>query len=370
MIFGGSACDEIKLYGEDCSDIIGFHSQMLEHLSYFEQLEKEKAYKDVAFLEGETVKIEYMMKNGKSVIRSYTIPKTGDGLEILNDLVAYGNSPENFMRKAIFEKYDEIDAFESGNTMTALYTLWRDRAIAGAEEIEITLNQQECMRLYQAIIADAMAGDLAKYNAEYLISLDDEELEEGEENKYYISMKFQNPEDENEKETIIIRYGRACTNILNELVSLGYAKNVEQFCWEDVTCVKKADEVYLDEVFCYEYEKIDMFGNAYVEFGPFDATENGEISSDIYIQNDSTKVKELYDAIIRDWLDGKLIKYNAVHYGLDYEGEWYCGKDRVYSITINFVVPETSSDKTVNIYYGSDCENIIDTIASFKELGL
>ena len=92
---------------------------------------------------------------------------------------------------------------------------------------------------------------------------------------------------------------------------------------------------------------------------------------DVMKELTSSQSKKIYEAIIADGLEGRLHKYNS-YYGGDYEkvqGATHRIHIEVVKLTSNknsrgIVSQEYKDYHYINLYFGKDCENIIDAIVS------
>lgn len=362
-IFGESTC-RVNFYGEDIQKLIDIHEKIVANLSYFEQIDRESMVGNSSTYE--RIKIRYFLSDGTELSRSYRVPYLEIGEEIITEVIALEMAPERLLERAIGDDYKELTEFDAAYISIAYYNMWRDRAVIDAEKKDVTLTSEECEGLYQAIIADAMAGNLLKYNVRHLCDEHTGDIE-SDEKTYTIHMNTKTSEDGSDN-SIYFYYGKDCTNILNELVRMGYIKSADLFCWEDTYMVKSDPEIYLEKIFCLEYEKVEEFVDSYLDIGYYKTQEDGAKITEYktYMALDLEQSKVLYDAIIADWLEGSLIKYNWKDYissgGITSEQI----NGNVFEITLNYAMPESNNYNSAFIRYGKDCTNIINAITELK----
>jgi hypothetical protein len=76
-------------------------------------------------------------------------------------------------------------------------------------------------------------------------------------------------------------------------------------------------------------------------------------------------MKILYEAVIKDWLDGKMLKYNVDSF-MSYDGynpQRYQGVNNVFYIVLSYKIPEDLRNSgSVVVHFSRDCANIIDAL--------
>lgn len=338
----------MDLDGPESQLAVEAHQLILDNLTYLEKVDEEGLY---SYEETKTIIFEYYLYDGTYMQRYYKIPMDdGLGQSIIDQFTEYENTAEWFLESLGIEDYKEITDFVAGEVTYATYEFWKDGVVLSAESKNVELTLEESERLFSAMIADVEAGTLQKYKNE----TDD---------IYLLSFNFYDPEEPEKIIQITVRYGKDCASILNELVSLGYLESLEHFCWEAPYAVTPDLEVYLGDIFCYEYEQVEQFQYGEVQLGYHTLDENGQKQS-VYgtcLLTDDAQTKVIYDAICQEWIDGTLIKYNTYYYPY-YVTDEYSGPDNVYTILLDFVVPNTNGMGDSVIRFGSDCERIIQAL--------
>lgn len=242
-----SAGYDSKYEGESVQTVVDIHKEIIDNLSYYEELDRSNYYwyNDVDY---EWIRISYVLKDGETFIRSYKIPMKGDGKEIIDTIITVESEPENFLRNTFCYDYENITEFTYGYME---FTTWSDKVSANWDWQAESLTKEQMAILFDAIIADAKAGTLIKYNINY--------FSKGEAYKYKpftISMEFNIPEN-GEKDykywnyqnlylnetpysqyygdvlfySGLIAFGYDCVNIINAMVECDIIEAPEDIYW-------------------------------------------------------------------------------------------------------------------------------------------
>lgn len=231
---------EITLYGEDAAAILEIQKDILEKADYIEaQVEAGNRYYEV-------VHFKFQPENGPWIIRRYPLSRDDENLKAIYEKIkALEEDEENYLTNTFGEKYSEVTTFYSGN-LHAFFIRPEDRAkeefYPDSNYNSVSLDEVEVKELYYALIADAKAGNLMKYNlnggkdiySEVNISL--EYLLPGEENNdemnwnkeegyavedsYYKNVKY-----------VHLAIGPDCENVINKLIELEIIESVEHVWW-------------------------------------------------------------------------------------------------------------------------------------------
>lgn len=364
--------------GENIQKIIDIHEKILENIDEYEEAYWNNYNYSYYYDEYDTewIYISYYLKDGSYISRKYRIPYEGDGKEIIDAMKEMEKAPENFLRNLLGRNYQSAQKFSYGYIDIAAYAKADDAGVVMAEYFTEELTTTQSQKLYQAIIADGLAGNLTKYNSLYSSDYDDSaelvdtgkvytihmETYSSENSKYDSSYGYY--EDYN---YIDVSFGKDCYNIINAIDELGLENldSAADIYWGDEG-VKIIPKVSLQNFICYEYDRIENFEAGYLGIGYYAGEELGNNPPTEYDGNfeiDAEQSRILYDAVVADWLDGKMLKYNW-HNFPNYVGPIYDGSDNVFSITLNLLKPDEYNYKTVEIMYGSDCTNIIEALVS------
>ena len=195
------------------------------------------------------------------------------------------------------------------------------------------LDGKEASRLYQAIIADAMAGNLMKYNSVHVCD-EHVELYRGDKNIFWISLNGMDK---------TIYYGSDCTNIINAIVQMGYVDDVDAFCWEDYGYTGEAPDLNIEDMLCdsYEYVKVFYEGSVDIRKAP------GNYMS---IKLDEIQTETLYWVITKEWIAGNLSQYDPYEQG------------NVCYMSVEYMDPSNGMRTTSFFTFGSDCAYVIENL--------
>ncbi|MBR3810900.1 MAG: ABC transporter permease [Agathobacter sp.] len=243
---------------ERVGEITEIHETILRELDAIEKLSEDgdRYYN--------SVRISYQLTNGEYITRRYMLPT---GLETLKRVVdkisELEADEENFLRYLLCDRYDEVILFESG-WLEAPFINGDERLDAdGVPNINYESKIVDVMQakaLYEAIVADAKAGTLIKYNTnlyayeEYGYDMETY-FKSGE---AYLNIKFKDPEDVEDKAELTnktdsmntgsvsyevvyeeydgwmnanISFGPDCENIVNTLIDCRLIESVEDIWW-------------------------------------------------------------------------------------------------------------------------------------------
>ena len=363
--------------GQNIQKIIDIHEKILENIDEYEEAYWNNYNYYYEAYDTEWIYISYRLKNGGTISRDYRIPYEGAGKEIIDAMKELEKAPENLLSNLLGQNYKDAKKFSYGYIDIAVYAEANDvTGVKRVDYISEELTNTQSQKLYQAIIADGLAGNLTKYNSNYSNYYDDssEVVDTGKVYSIHMEVyttdngKYNNSYDYYEDYNYInVSFGKDCVNIINAINELGLKNldSAENIYWGEEE-YKVIPEVSLQNFICYEYDQIENFEAGWLGIGYYAGEEFGNnppTEYDRHFEIDAEQSRVLYDAIVADWLDGKMLKYNCTSFP-NYEGPMYYGSDNVFSITLNLLKPDENNYKTVEIMYGSDCSNIIDALVS------
>ncbi len=377
----------VRYEGEDISAVTEVHEKILDNLSYYQKLDDTNYYWDYDGSEYENISIYYVMKDGEAFYRSYRIPIEGEGKEIIDKIYSYEQKPENFLKNEFCNDYEAVTSFSAG------YVDFQYYVEGGSVEYYTQgLAKTYIKTIYDAIIADTMAGNLMKYNTYYMSS--DYESDKYNSTTYYIQFDFEIPNAEDEKsfwdyyneqynqfvsshafevDMIVgnqagIAFGKDCTNIINALYECGIINEAWKLYWgEELNWEQDSVSEFLNGSlgFDIDYYEIDKFYDGTVHFARYETNDNGEkVYSNESVVLTGSQVKQLYYELIGDIKEGRLYKYNPDY---AYWEDKYVGDESVFLLSIGFEHPIMETYYTVEYRFGSDCEYIIKKLV---ELGI
>ena len=247
---------EVTFSDERVGEIVGIHESILGELDLIEELYENGDY------HYNSVRISYQLTNGECITRRYMLPTGIEALKpVVDKIVELEADEENFLRYLLGDRYDEVKFFESGY-LEAPFIKGDERSdadgIPNTSYESIIIDATQVKALYEAIVADAKAGTLVKYNAnayayeEYGYDL--ESYVKGSD--AYLNIRFKHPEDEvvltDKTETTYygsvsyetvdegygeswieayISFGPDCENIVNTLINCELIESVEDIWW-------------------------------------------------------------------------------------------------------------------------------------------
>ncbi len=233
---------EIKYTGDKANEFIDLQKEILANQDEFEP------YND----DGLGVNFTYILKNGKKVVRQYTVPTEGEGLDILKTIYDLECNPDNYRQ---YSMGTDIVGVTGGRL--SLY----DEYLNYISEAEFT--PDEAQKVFEGILKDIDAGNIQKYNLGYTYMLT------GDENpKQYssdLSLEFKLSKDSQaESEEYISRslfglvetvetstvysyseggdnirdlyfsFGPECTNTINALIEINAIDSADELhCYPD-----------------------------------------------------------------------------------------------------------------------------------------
>ncbi len=238
---------DVTLDGADAEEIIRIHEKLLEYNDYCEEFQNSGNW------EYDYVHISYTMKNGDYISRGYLIPYEYEEMKsIALSIVDLENDVENLLSYLLCENYEEISEFSYGS-LSAYFVPKGLNEEANYENTYyeyLDLSSEQAEVLCEAIIADAKAGTLMKYN-KFISTYDDEELAKSSETSLEIEFKNPNIDFESFDEFVDynneigqwdmytdeywiythVSFGPDCENLVTALIELGIIDSVDDIFW-------------------------------------------------------------------------------------------------------------------------------------------
>ena len=240
----------ITYKGKDIEKVLDLHEDILDY------------YEDYGTDSWRTknIQITYKLIGGMVVTRSYPISYEGEGLKLLERVMAEELKGENFLKHWVTESYDKVDKFTVGSLELPVFS-----EEYGVNYNYIDIDAEDCQVLYDAMVADALAGTLAPYNVHYYYMNGDKyesygtsaylrlefeipeedrnqnEVEDEEVNGGVYSTYEVLPDDWNERGYVNLTFGSDCENIVQAMIELEIIDSVE-----DIFGDSRVDEDYTD----------------------------------------------------------------------------------------------------------------------------
>lgn len=371
----------VRYEGEDVSAVTEVHKKILDNLSYYEELDETNYYWNYADIDYERIYIYYVLKSGEAFYRSYRVPMEDEGKEIIDAIYAIEQQPENFLKNEFCNSYEDVTEFTEGYIDFQYYT-------ANGSSIEYfskEMTEAQTKILYDAVIADTLAGNLMKYNT-YYRGLEFEK--EYNEYTYYLQIGFEIPNEEAEKtfwdyyneqyngfmsshsietdETnasyVGISFGKDCTNIINAMYECGFVNEAWTLYWgEEMEWQGNNTMTFLYNSlgFDFDFYEIEKFVSGGLSFARYETDANGnKVYSNEYLPLTAEQVSQLYYGVIGDAKEETIFKYNPNYV----YGEEYLGEDSVFLLSLSYVHPEYDTTYSAEFFFGSDCQYILETI--------
>ena len=245
---------DIELDGEEAAVVLELHKEILENKDIcIQEIE-------AGNWEYEYVRFEYVLENGEYISRGYELPYGYEEIEvILRTIAKLESDPENYLDYLFVNNYEKIDKFYSGRFEAPLVDDVEDFGdgnynISTYQSMEFT--PEETKELFDAVVADAKAGTLLKYNVYSQWTLEGYDESMYKYSEAAIMIEFQNPNREKNTQLIInensvsypgnyeeiyvdedtwyhayINFGPDCENIVNKLIEFGAIQSVDDIWW-------------------------------------------------------------------------------------------------------------------------------------------
>ncbi len=223
--------------GDEIEEILAIHEQLIEQQDAFADCNNYMG--DFCGVEHHYIDICYQLKDGTTLSRSYCIPDEGIGKSIVEQVYKRVSTPEGFLdgifggdyqaveyTGGYFEQYDENDEYMNS----------------------VSFSQNDAKALQEAVVNDAKAGVLQKYNMFFW----SDEWEPTSECTSYICIEYENPNEQNDDmyggindgfgyvvyedygpSGIAINFGNDCENIIQTLVDLKIIDSIDDLVFLD-----------------------------------------------------------------------------------------------------------------------------------------
>lgn len=210
--------------GDDIDEVLEYQKEILAHAKEYRTV----SWNDWGYW---NVTLQYIYKDGSIMERSYSIPLSEDSNPLLQYLCDIEYDPENFLTSKLGNDYPNMDRYLSGLMECWIHDVYESKEF-GTKEAQL---------IAQAVIADAEAGVLQKYNLvnEYggweayptgyaenlsLEYITTETLEEYTLNDWvdpWMASAYPYWYGEVEYNNCYLNFGSDCTNIISALIEAG-----------------------------------------------------------------------------------------------------------------------------------------------------
>lgn len=360
---------------EDIQTAIIIHKMILKDVDYYE---KQNHNTPSLYDNRKYIHITYYLKNGNYLQRSYLLYASQEpGKSVVNFVETQEQQRDKVMNNWLGVGYERVTSFDFGYLqIQGYYDKYDELGFRLSDDMSTELTQTQCRKLFEAVIADAEAGTLLKYNG-----LDSGKWGE-EQFTYQIEFQYRIPDKTSARGVYIedtmspqyrylrITFGKDCENIVSTIATLGlpFLDSVDDIVWNEKEENLPNPEVSLQNlVGSFRSEKVE-FSPGRMSIGYYKETVTGgekqKVYNDAYEIN-AEQMKLLYEAVIKDWLDGKMLKYNVDSFQ-SYDGynpQRYQGVNNVFYIVLSYKIPEDLRNSgSVVVYFSRDCANIIDAL--------
>ena len=246
---------EIKFEGEEAAEILALHKVILENKEVCLAAKVEFGYWDYEY-----VRIGYQLKNGDYIRRGYELPKGYEEIDtILTQVAAMETNPDNYLDYVFVDNYEKIVLFNGG---------WFEAQFIEDHFVDaegdtiynyntVNFSPEQAKAFYDAIVADAKAGTLMKYNVYSQWMKEDMAASTWRGAEASIMIEFQNPNTENDTHLVLeeysytypggayveeyvdaenwysahLNFGPDCENIVSKLIEFGMIESVDDIYW-------------------------------------------------------------------------------------------------------------------------------------------
>lgn len=363
----------MKYTGEDIRTAIDIHKMILEDVDYYE----EQNYTTSIYDYREYIHITYYLKNGTYLQRTYGLYAAQEpGKSVVDFIEAQEKQIDKVMNNWLGVGYERVNTFDYGYLqIQGHYEKYDEIGFRLMDDMSTELTQTQCKKLFEAIIADAESGALLKYNG-----LDSEKWEDGQVT-YHIDLQYKIPSKTSARGIYIedtmssnyrylnVRFGKDCENIISTIATMGlpYLDSVDDIVWNEKEENTPNPEVSLEHLIGPYHSKVVNFNEGWMSIGYSESAETDADKQKVYdeaYEISAEQMSVLYEAVIKDWLDGKMLKYNLDSF-MSYDGynpEKYQGVHNVFYITLNYQIPGDWKNDGVVVYFSRDCTNVINAI--------
>lgn len=246
---------ELNFEGEEAETVLAIHKAILENKEICMATAEQGGYYDYEY-----VSIGYYLKNGEYVRRSYELPNGYEEIDVIFDQIAEMEMDvDNYLSHAFVENYEDIEVFYDG----WFAAQFKEDAYTGVDgDIRYSyetseFNAEQAKELYEAVLADAKAGTLMKYN---VYSMWTREHKDTAYSEAYLYLQFQNPNKEDTKLVIEeysytypsgayvedyvdtetrysanLNIGPDCEHVVNKLIEFGVFESVDDIWWREIS---------------------------------------------------------------------------------------------------------------------------------------
>ena len=246
---------ELTFEGEEAETVLAIHKAILENKEVCRTAAEQARYYDYEY-----VSIRYQLKTGEYIRRSYQLPNGYEEISgILNQIAELEMDVENYLSYAFVENYKDIEVFYDG-WFEAQFK--ENKRVDGEGDImyyyeTVDLSAEQSKELFDAVLADAKAGNLMKYNLHSVWAQENKDYAYSE---AYLYLQFQNPNQENDIHLALEEYsytypggsyvelyedtetrysanlniGPDCEHIISKLIEFGVFESVEDVWWGEI----------------------------------------------------------------------------------------------------------------------------------------
>ena len=245
---------EVMLEGEEIETILAIHDEILKNKELCIRFE-ESGNRDYQY-----VGVHYYLKNGDYVSRSYELPNGYEEInKILEQITVLEQDVDNYLQYAFTKDYKEIEKFNGG----WFEAQFMDKLqIHGDGEIEShgydtkEFTAEQAKEMFEAVLADAQAGTLMKYNVHSQWIRDGKAEEYWKYSEAGLMIEFLDPSVDNSTHLVIeensftypgsgaveyidtmswnsayLSFGPDCENIVNKLIEFEFIESVDDIWW-------------------------------------------------------------------------------------------------------------------------------------------
>lgn len=252
---------DVTLDGEEAKAIMEIHEAILAQKEYSENYRENGGYKY------EYVSFYYDLDGKERVRRAYEIPyENEDTRAILEMIDVLEREPENFYRNTFGKDYDEITDFGGGWVEIPMKEKRDQYSDYGYDNI--SLNQEQAEKLYQAVLADTKAGTLMKYNVFRSTNWATGDMLQYADTYADLTIEYKQPYSESTTTSInmsensigyaemvtaesyvnwqnaYIYFGHDCENIINALIEFGFIESKWDIDWPME--IEHGEDLYID----------------------------------------------------------------------------------------------------------------------------
>lgn len=356
---------------EDIETAIAIHKMILEDIDYYEEMDNNFYVNST----DEYVRINYNLKNGTTMYRSYRIPAKEPGLSVIEYIELQEQQTDRLMDNWFGTGYQRVTSFDYGFLrIRGYYDKYDAAGMRLTDDMSTELTQTQSKRLFDAIIADANEGTLLKYN-----NLDEDKYD-NDYVTYEIHLEYRIPEKVAARgiyvedmvsayQSVNVQFGKDCKNIVSTIADMGlkFIDSEDDIVWYEKGENAPVPEISLENYIGSYYDEIETFHDSWIKIGYYADSIEGDKKQKVLdeaYEITAEQQKILYEAMVKDWLDGKMLKYNWQDFEdyNGYQGEKYEGNANVFHLIVDYVIPGTWNNKSEVVLFGRDCTNIINAI--------